>query len=196
MSEEVWRAIAGYEGLYEVSTAGRIRSLDRIVVTGGRRSRRKGVVLRGTTSGGYLQIRLCCDGVRTRRSIHHVVAEAFIGPRPPGMWVLHNDDNRLNNAASNLRYGTPRENSQDAILNGKNHFVALEECAKGHPFDELNTRYVRKGTGTRRECKACALARSRRRYALNAETLRDRKRIERAKHRDDARADAAERRAS
>ncbi len=68
---------------------------------------------------GYPIIRLTINGTRHWCKIAHLVAAAFLGPRPPGMLVLHGDDNKENNTVPNLRYGTAKENADDREKNGR-----------------------------------------------------------------------------
>lgn len=65
--------------------------------------------------GGYLRVTLTIDGRRMGKLVHCVVAEAFIGPRPPGHEVNHKDGDKLNNAVSNLEYVTPSVNVRHSI---------------------------------------------------------------------------------
>lgn len=110
---ENWRSILGYEGLYEVSDLGRIRTL------GGGKARTHGRILKATLgTTGYLRVALSAGNVSRSRKVHQLVAEAFIGPRPCKAYVLHNDGNPLNNTPGNLRYGDARSNLEDAILHG------------------------------------------------------------------------------
>lgn len=121
---EVWKPVVGFEGLYEVSDLGRVRSLDRVV----RRLNRWGqvsdffcrgrLIRSGPHQGGYLSIHLYRGGEVKSTTAHVLVAEAFIGPRPAGMEVCHNDGDKKNCAASNLRYDTPSGNNQDKEQHG------------------------------------------------------------------------------
>jgi hypothetical protein len=113
--EEVWKQIEGFEGIYDVSNLGRVR---RLYAGGldGWRILKPGLNKTGT---GYYQMALCKDGnVRRNVLVHHLVAAAFIGPRPSGMLVCHNDGNSQNNAVSNLRYDTMSANQYDRSLHG------------------------------------------------------------------------------
>lgn len=117
---EVWKPVTGYEGLYEVSDLGRVRSLDR-VVTGkdGRDERHNGKILRSQKLyNGYLEVHVSKNGKRKHRTIHSLVAEAFLGPRPRGRDVMHVDGDRANNALENLRYGTRSENLRSTYAYG------------------------------------------------------------------------------
>lgn len=107
---EEWRPVVGYEGRYEVSNLGRVRSLDRIITEKtGRKRKRKGQILSPTVMrNGYASIYL---PVRKMKYVHALVAEAFLGPRPNGYDVMHLNGKRTDNVLSNLRYGTRSENA-------------------------------------------------------------------------------------
>lgn len=110
---EEWRAIAGYEGLYEVSNLGRVRTL------GGGKARTHGRVLKQSTgTTGYLRVALSRANSSATKKVHRIVAAAFLGPIPVGAYVLHNDGNATNNTASNLRFGNASDNLRDAIAHG------------------------------------------------------------------------------
>lgn len=121
MTEE-WRDIPGYEGKYQASTLGRIRSLDRRVrtVAHGTEATRpiKGRVLRPWRVGnsGHVGVDLGCEARAV--PVHKLVALTFIGPRPEGMEICHNDGDPTNNAVSNLRYDTRSENVRDILRTG------------------------------------------------------------------------------
>lgn len=132
---EMWKPIDGYE-FHEVSSAGRIRSVDHIE-PGGRypgRQRRKGRVLKPYKAGrgaGHLAVRL---GLREPTVyVHRLVLEAFVGPCPVGMEACHNDGNRKNNRVDNLRWDTRKENAADSVRHGtspagsKHHMSRLSE---------------------------------------------------------------------
>ena len=83
-----------------------------------------------------------------------------MGPAPDGMVACHRDDDKNNNALDNLYWGTPTENMQDALRNGRNFFTNKNACKNGHPWTEKNT-YIRKDKGTR-QCRQCMLESNRR----------------------------------
>lgn len=92
--QEEWRAVVGYEGLYEVSNLGRVRSLFRY----------KKIVKGVPTNKGYLRVTLCKDKVHRLCSIHRLVAMAFL-PNPNNYpCVNHKDEIRTNNKVDNLEW--------------------------------------------------------------------------------------------
>jgi len=121
MMNEEWRAIPGYEGRYSVSSVGRVRSEDRIVVekTGMAKSLR-GRLLRPTPNrGGYPSFNVTVGGKRVALRVHRAVALAFLG-RPPSAKheVSHCDGNPSNNHLSNLRWDTRAGNFADKVKHG------------------------------------------------------------------------------
>lgn len=69
---------------------------------------------------GYLHVVLSTGGRPHTIKVQRLVALHFIGPKPEGMFVCHNDGNKLNNCVDNLRYDTPKANSQDMLRHGTN----------------------------------------------------------------------------
>ena len=112
---ETWKDIAGFEGLYQISNLGRIRSLDRITVemTTGIQRHLSGKLLNPTDNGdGYRIVSLKKGGKRFSRYIHRLVAEAFVD-KPEGCNVVnHIDYNKGNNIFSNLEWCTQKANVQ------------------------------------------------------------------------------------
>jgi hypothetical protein len=105
--EEVWLPIKGYEGLYEVSNLGRIKSLKRYRVKNDR------VLKQSTDTCGYPQLTLNKNGVKKSCIVHKLVAIAFLNHKPNGMELVvdHIDNNKLNNNVGNLQIITQRENA-------------------------------------------------------------------------------------
>lgn len=140
---EIWKPIPGYEGKYDVSNLGRVRSLDRSVwchgnVKAGHFCKKPGCVLRPAfASTGYPCVVL---GRRNTQNLHVLVALTFIGPIPTGCEVRHKDGDRSNPRADNLCYGTRKENIEDSRKHGT--FKArYEHCRKiKAPMRELMCR--------------------------------------------------------
>jgi|DEB19_MinimDraft_3_1074340.scaffolds.fasta_scaffold20767_2 hypothetical protein len=126
---EIWRWVPNYEGAYEVSNTGRVRSVDRTIHCYNWRAKKKmdmhvkGRLLRpGKGSHGYFTVSL---GRHNTKTVHSLVADAFLGPKPENCEVLHNDGSRDNNHVSNLRYGTRSENNLDAVKHGTRDLAKL-----------------------------------------------------------------------
>lgn len=135
---EVWKPIPGHEG-YEVSDQGRVRSLSRVI----RVQYAKGFSQERRLPGRMLKPKWVVGSkydlvTLTRQKpcyVHHLVLLAFVGPCPRGKVVRHLDGDPHNNNLENLRYGTRRENWDDAVRHGtarrgeKNHNAILTEQA-------------------------------------------------------------------
>lgn len=117
---EEWKDIPGYEGLYRVSSEGKIKRLPSIVtrVLHGKEIQQRVPEKQLSTNGTYPGLSICKDGIPKRIYVHHVVADVFLGPRPEGMQVCHNDGNPKNPSLNNLRYDTPVGNAEDRHLHG------------------------------------------------------------------------------
>lgn len=129
MSDEQWRPIPGFENIYEASSLGRIRSIDRIRIDRNGRP----IQLRGRikeprlNEKGYLRISLTNGGGRQRDFfVQRLVLAAFSGGNRPDMHARHLDGNQLNNCIVNLEWGTPVENSEDKFRHGTQPLG--EEC--------------------------------------------------------------------
>lgn len=114
--KEIWKNIVGYEGLYQVSNLGRVKSLTRC---GGRgyKQIRPERILKQANVGGYLVVVLCCNGASKMMRVHRLVAQAFI-PNPSNLPIInHNDLNKTNNVVTNLIWSTHQSNMEHAKLN-------------------------------------------------------------------------------
>jgi len=121
---EIWKPVRGYEGRYDVSSFGRVRSLTRKVMSEqGKYRTIQGRMLKPRLEGHeiskrYLFVSLYKDGKERQRKIHHLVLEAFVGNRPANMEGCHKDGNSINNKVSNLKWATREENARDKIRHG------------------------------------------------------------------------------
>jgi len=132
---EEWRDVPGYEGQYQVSDMGRVRSVDRVktfpaYTTSGGIARAasvrrfKGKMLRpGPQPSGHLSVAI---GKGNSRQVHQLVMEAFVGACPPEHEVLHGDGNPANNALTNLRYGTRKENNEDVARHERRRLTCAQ----------------------------------------------------------------------
>ena len=117
--EEIWKDIEGYEGLYQVSNLGRVKSLKRIQKFYHNRSDK---ILNLTKCGaGYFKIILSKNGVNKNHMIHRLVAQAFILNPENKPTVNHKDGNKHNNCVDNLEWATYSENIQHAYNLGLNY---------------------------------------------------------------------------
>lgn len=122
---EIWKDIPGYEGRYQASTMGRIRSLDRMVrgvchFTGKEFYRKvKGQILRPGRfcKCGHVSVVLGHGAIGS--PVHQLVMKTFVGEPPEGMEVLHENGDPTDNRLENLRYGTRTENILDVFRQGK-----------------------------------------------------------------------------
>lgn len=158
---EQWRPIPGWEGLYDVSDVGRVRSCSRVVV--GRNGRPLTVnqrILTGTVNEhGYVRVSLCRGNARFTRGVHQLVLLAFAGPAPDGHEACHNNGDPGDNRLINLRWDTRSSNMLDRTTHGTNRNAVKTECDSGHRFTLENTYYP--PGKRRRQCRACVRTRSR-----------------------------------
>ena len=130
-----------------MSDLGRVRS---IRGTNGRSYFARILVLKTQVSRkGYPFVRLYRDGKPVGQFVHRMVARAFLGPRPDGMGVRHRDDNKLNNALTNLVYGTAIENQDDSIRNGTNACIAQDPLPSSATSTRPANTYWKKNGGGR-----------------------------------------------
>ncbi len=102
---EQWKPIVGYEDLYQVSDQGRVRRIARGPHT------HVGLIRRlDNARNGYPRVDLWRNGHAEKRTVHSLVTEAFLGPRPAGLEVNHENGNKRDNRVSNLEYLTKSEN--------------------------------------------------------------------------------------
>ena len=143
MQKEIWKDIEGYEGLYQVSNFGRVKSLDRYIPhsLGGNAFVKEKVLSCESKKYRYKRVSLYSDGGSTGCLIHRLVAKAFI-PNPENKpYVNHLDGNRLNNKASNLEWCTAKENTHHAIENGLQRVKGeFQTNSKFTPKDILDIR--------------------------------------------------------
>lgn len=121
---EDWKQVVGYEGLYEVSDRGRVRSVGRTRLQRNKHGGENevwypGRVLRpGVLATGYKNVGLSNCRRVVHPYIHHLVLEAFVGPRPEGMECCHNNGDNGDNRLVNLRWDTPKNNHADKRRHG------------------------------------------------------------------------------
>ena len=145
MKKEYWKPVVGYEGLYEVSNFGRVKSL---------KFGKEKILKPVTNTFGYLQVTLCKNNKKKLVTVHRLVAEAFL-PNPHNYsCVNHKDENKQNNNVSNLEwcsaqynntYGTRIERVAEKTTNGK--------CSKPVLQYTLDGEFVREWPSTMECCR-------------------------------------------
>lgn len=133
---ENWKPVAGYEDFYEVSDLGRIRAL---FESWNGRYKAGRIIQPIQRPDGYLMVNLYYPGANQKGktcTVHKIVLDAFVGPRPKSLVCRHLDGTRSNNATTNLKWGTREENVQDAKDHGT--LACGERCA----LSKLSSRAV------------------------------------------------------
>ena len=133
---EEWRSVDGYEGCYEVSSHGRVRSVIRQILSGNHYQTANGKMLKLKELGGYFVIGLKKHNVASTKSVHRLVAAAFI-PNPNNLpQINHKDENPLNNHVDNLEWCSPKYN---ANYGTRNQRLSLALRAKARKVVQVDT---------------------------------------------------------
>ena len=135
---EVWKDIKGYEGLYQVSNIGRVKSLERkhkIMLHGKECLRhQKERIMKQWKRSVYWLVDLWKDGKRDIRSVHHLVFETFNNSQTDGLLIHHKDENKNNNSVDNLELMTVLEHN-------RHHFCGKQSWKKGLKINALPKKY-------------------------------------------------------
>lgn len=179
---EEWRAVPGYEGLYEVSNMGNVRNV-----------RRNTLLKLSKTNDGYIQVWLYKNGIRNRFQVHRLVCQAFL-PNPDNLpQVNHRDEVKINNRVENLEwcdgkynvnYGTRQERYRNTMLE-KGHWSGLskEEYHKKYYEEnkekiiEQHREYYEKNKEKRREHNREYKKKNREKYKEYMREYRKKRRI-------------------
>jgi hypothetical protein len=121
---EIWKPIIGYEGLYEISNYGKVKSL----IRKGRPKER--FLIQTDDNNGYLNVTLYKNKNPKTFKVHKLVLLTFIGKCPENKESCHNDGNRYNNFIGNLRYDTRKNNAEDRIKHGTSRLGMENNKAK------------------------------------------------------------------
>lgn len=118
--KEVWKDVIGYEGMYQVSTFGRVRALEREIEykNGTRHTYPEKILSARLDKYGYLRTNLYKSGKAKVKKIHRIVAESFIPNKDKKSTINHKDGNKLNNRVENLEWTTWGENNKHALDTG------------------------------------------------------------------------------
>ena len=140
MMEEIWKDIEGFEGLYQVSNLGRVRSLDRYYTATHSRAigtpvryKKKGVILKLTLNKrlGYVYISLKVNGNVFTKSVHRLVGKAFVDGYFEGADINHKNEDKTDNRAENLEWCTRQYN---LTYNGLSKRVGISQ---GKPVEQM-----------------------------------------------------------
>lgn len=173
--KERWRPVLNFESLYEVSSIGRIRSLDREVTNRSYWGQMRTYIVRGkilkptSSKSGHLHVKLYPPkrgGKKTNTGVHCLVLEAFVGPCPKGMQCCHDDGSPSNNHVGNLRWGTPQDNMDDRERHGR-HVKGSQ--SKKSKLKEKDIPSIR----NRKSKKWGAMSEVAREYGVSPATIRD-----------------------
>lgn len=166
--DEEWRDIPGYEGYYQASSLGRVRSVARVIRQnapggGGELERRMpGTVLKpcpAATPDKRPLVSLSRGGDVKKRPVHILVALAFVGLKPAAnSYCCHIDGDVHNNTPGNLYWGDAATNSRDAIRHGTHWASSKTECPHGHLLIRPNLREGRLRAYGHRACRSCGNA--------------------------------------
>jgi hypothetical protein len=148
MENEIWKDVPKFEGIYQVSNLGRVKSLKRKArntIYGSFRPINEKILSQKKEKSGYMAVNLCIKRKGKYRRVHTLVLEAFVGIRQDKMCCCHNDGNRQNNKLSNLRYDTYKGNAKDRIRHGT--VPHLNHKCENHPrarFKNIDVIMMRK----------------------------------------------------
>lgn len=151
--KEIWKDIKNYEGYYQVSNTGKIRSLDRYIISKLKNTDKvkiKGKTLKLVIRGSYYSIQLFKNGKYNQRPIHRIVAETFIANVQNKPQINHIDGNKLNNYIDNLEWCTQSENMKHAYdigLKTKRYGKYNDKSKKVYQYD-LSGNFIKKWYST------------------------------------------------
>lgn len=169
--EERWSPIPEWDGWYEASDCGRVRSIPRVVHlrSGHSRTYRSRLLTPDYSKRDYPRVCLRRNGAGSWRYVHRLVLSAFRGPAPVGMNGCHSDGNPANCHLSNLRWDTQTNNLLDAVLAGDHWQVRKRVCPMDHRLEHPNlvrSQLTIPGRRGGRSCLACSRAHGLKRRAV------------------------------
>lgn len=150
--EEIWKDVVGYEGLYQVSNLGNIRSVDRVVEYKDGRKRHfksQSIKQKTTTTSDYLVVCLYKDKQGKHKIVHRLVAEAFISNPDNKPQVGHKDETKTNNCVDNLEWVTAKENNNTP--EHRKRISGLNNGMYGKPMTNKQKEILRKANTGRKQ---------------------------------------------
>lgn len=136
MEKEIWKDILGYEGFYQISNMGRVRSLDRIIKRkdGGSFIKKGKVLIPSLTYFGYPIVVLYKNTKPKTHTVHKLMAISFLNHIPCGhkQVINHKDFNKLNNKLSNLEIISQRENTNKKHIKSSSNFTGVSFSKKNN----------------------------------------------------------------
>lgn len=158
--EEIWKDVEGYEGFYQVSNMGRVRSIERRLndgrIYGGRILEQKQV------RNGYMQVHVSKDNKGKYLSVHRLVARAFVPGFVEGADVNHKDEDKTNNRVDNLEWCSHSYNSQyghrnDTMVEQRSLEVVMmsEDGSTIREFPSLREAARASGVSAAHICQVC-----------------------------------------
>lgn len=136
--DEVWLPVKGYEGLYEISNYGRVKSLPKI--RGRALSEEK--LLKTRITNGYVMVGLRKNGKLFNASVHRLIAQAFIPNPECKPQINHIDGNKQNNSVNNLEWCTASENTIHAYAKGLKTRESCARYGKRRPLSDVEKAYI------------------------------------------------------
>lgn len=122
---EIWKDIPGYEGFYQVSNTGKVKSMNY------GRSGVPGILVTGDNGSGYQFVKIRnLDKKYSYHYVHRLVWESFYGPIPEGLQINHKDENKSNNSLENLEIVTPKQNANYGTRNIRMVLPQMKPVAK------------------------------------------------------------------
>ena len=147
MEKEIWKDIPEYEGLYQISKTGKIKSLKKLVEYSNRSGFKKEKILKGGIDRGYTFVILSKDGKVKNFKIHQLMAITFLNHKPNGYKVVvdHIDNNTLNNNLENLQLITQRENTSKDKNNTTSKYSGVHKNKKNKWIAQIQSQDICSG---------------------------------------------------
>lgn len=146
-NKEIWKDVVGYEGLYQVSSEGRVKSQERLVANkfGALRPVHEKIKSQRKNNSGYLMVMLYKENKHKNCTVHRLVAEAFLEKQENRNEVNHIDENKENNSFLNLEWVSSSENKTRNGLSKRASIARTKTIMKNRPYDKAVVAVDRNG---------------------------------------------------